>query len=59
LTNYRYAVIDEFDGVMRKFASKTEAQPYLTVGTCLVALPKIPRSNPYNIAVLTLFEALI
>lgn len=59
MTNYRYAVIDEFGGVMRKFASKTEAQPYLTIGTRLVALPKVPRSNPYNIAVLTLPEALI
>jgi hypothetical protein len=59
LTNYRYAVIDEFGGVMRKFASKTEAQPYLTAGTKLVALPKQPKAEPYQVAMLTLAEALI
>jgi len=59
LTNYRYAVIDEFGGVMRKFASKTEAQPYLTAGTKLVTLPKQPKAEPYQVALLTLSEALI
>ena len=59
MTNYRYAVIDEFGGVMRKFASKTEAQPYLTAGTKLVALPKQPKAEPYQVAMLTLAEALI
>jgi hypothetical protein len=59
LTNYRYVVIDEFGGVMRKFASKAEAQPYLTAGTRLVPLPRQPKQDPYNIAVLTLPEALI
>jgi hypothetical protein len=59
LTNYRYAVLDEFGGVMRKFASKIEAQPYLTAGTKLVALPKQPKAEPYQVAMLTLPEALI
>ena len=59
LSNYRYAVIDEFGGVMRKFASKIEAQPYLTTNTKLIALPKQPRSDPYQLALLTLPEALI
>ena len=59
MTNYRYAVLDEFGGVMRKFASKIEAQPYLTAGTKLVALPKQPKAEPYQVAMLTLPEALI
>jgi len=44
---------------MRKFASKTEAQPYLTAGTKLVTLPKQPKAEPYQAALLTLSEALI
>lgn len=59
MSNYRYAVIDEFGGVMRKFASKQEAQPYLTAGTKLVALPKQPRAEPYQVALLILPRALI
>lgn len=59
MTNYRYAVLDEFGGVMRKFAIKTEAQPYLTAGTKLIALPKQPKADPYLVAMLTLPEALI
>jgi hypothetical protein len=59
VTNYRYAVLDEFGGVMRKFASKIEAQPYLTAGTKLIALPKQPKADPYQVALLTLPEALI
>jgi hypothetical protein len=59
LTNYRYAVIDEFGGVMRKFASKIEAQPYLTLGTKLIALPKQPKADPYQMALLILPKALI
>jgi hypothetical protein len=59
LTNYRYAVIDEFGGVMRKFASKTEAQPYLTDGTKLMPLPKQPEANPYDLACTLLKEALL
>ena len=59
MTNYRYAVIDEFGGVMRKFASRQEAQPYLTQGTKLVALPKQPKADPYATACLLLKEALL
>ena len=59
MTNYRYAVLDEFGGVMRKFASKIEAQPYLTAGTKLIALPKQPKANPYQTACLLLKEALL
>jgi hypothetical protein len=59
LTNYRYAVVDEFGGVMRKFASKIEAQPYLTPGTRLIALPKQPKADPYQMVLLTLPEALV
>ena len=57
LTNYCYAVIDEFGGVMRKFASKAEAQPYLTAGTKLIPLPKQP--DRYTTACLLLKEALL
>ena len=59
MSNYRYAVLDEFGGVMRKFASKQEAQPYLTAGTKLIALPRQPKADPYAQAVLLLPEALI
>jgi hypothetical protein len=59
LSNYRFAVVDEFGGVMRKFASKQEAQPYLTDGTELIKLPKDPKADPYQLAVLTLPEALV
>ena len=58
MTNYRYAVIDEFGGVMRKFACKIEAQPYLTTGTKLVALPRERKTNPYETAIILLKEAL-
>ena len=59
MSSYKFVVIDEFGGVMRKFASKQEAQPYLTAGTKLVALPKQPRANPYQVACLLLKEALL
>ena len=59
MSNYRYVVIDEFGGVMRKFASKLEATPYLTAGTKLVPLPRQPKANPYQLVLLTLPEALI
>ena len=59
MSTYKFVVIDEFGGVMRKFASKQEAQPYLTAGTKLVALPKQPRANPYQVAMLILPRALI
>lgn len=59
MSTYKFVVMDEFGGVMRKFASKQEAQPYLTAGTKLVALPKQPRANPYQVACLLLKEALL
>jgi hypothetical protein len=42
---------------MRKFASKAEAQPYLTAGTKLIPLPKQP--DRYTTACLLLKEALL
>ena len=59
MSTYKFVVMDEFGGVMRKFASKQEAQPYLTAGTKLVALPKQPKTNPYQMACLLLKEALL
>jgi hypothetical protein len=59
VSQYRYILIDEFGGACRKFASKLEAQPYLTEGMRLEALPKQPKANPYIMASLLLKEALI
>ena len=59
MINYRYVVINEFGGVMRKFASKIEAQPYLTSGTKLIALPKQSKADPYQMALLILPKALV
>ena len=58
LTNYRYVVIDEFGGVMRKFVSKAEAQPYLTDGTRLVYIRPQSTPNPFTFAFQILGEAL-
>lgn len=58
MSNYRYILIDEFGGACRKFASKMEATPYLTNGMRLEALPRQPKANPYQVALLTLKEAL-
>jgi len=58
MSQYKYVVIDEFGGVMRKFVSKTEAQPYLTDGTKLVKLPPHPKVNPFTFALQILGEAL-
>ena len=58
MSNYRYILIDEFGGACRKFASKVEATPYLTSGMRLEALPRQPKANPYQVALLTLKEAL-
>jgi hypothetical protein len=52
---YKYMLLDEFGGALRKFASKREAMPYMTEGMKLIKLPKQP-SN-YEIAMLTLGEA--
>jgi len=57
VTTYRYVLIDEFGGAIRKFCSKMEATPYLTTGTSLKALPKTPKANPYEVATLLLKEA--
>ena len=57
MSNYRYILIDEFGGACRKFASKLEATPYLTDGMRLVALPRAPKSNPYQVALTILPEA--
>lgn len=58
MSQYKYVVIDEFGGVMRKFVSKTEAQPYLTDGTRLVKLPPQPTLNPFAFAFEILGESL-
>ena len=57
MSQYRYILIDEFGGACRKFVSKLEAQPYLTAGMRLEALPKQPKQNPYIMASLLLKEA--
>ena len=57
MSNYKYVLIDEFGGAIRKFASKVEATPYLTGETRLEPLPKAPKSNPYQQAMLILGEA--
>jgi len=57
MSNYKYVLIDEFGGAVRKFASKLEATPYLTGETRLEPLPKVPKSNPYHTAMLILGEA--
>ena len=54
---YKYVLIDEFGGAIRKFASKREAIPYLTDGAKLVKLP--PQPSKYHQAMLLLGEALI
>ena len=58
MSQYKYILIDEFGGACRKFVSKVEATPYLTAGMRLEALPKSPKANPYQVALLTLREAL-
>ena len=57
MSNYRYILIDEFGGACRKFASEVEATPYLTTGMVLQPLPRQPKANPYQVALLTLKEA--
>jgi len=58
MSQYRYVLIDEFGGACRKFVSKLEATPYLTTGMRLQALPKAPKSDPYQVALTILPEAL-
>ena len=57
MSQYRFILIDEFGGACRKFVSKLEATPYLTSGMVLKALPREPKANPYQVALLTLSEA--
>ena len=57
MSQYRYILIDEFGGACRKFASKVEATPYLTTGMRLEALPRAPKTNPYQVALTILQEA--
>ena len=54
---YKYLLLDEFGGACRKFVSRLEAQPYLTTGMSLRALPRAPKDNPYQVALTTLQEA--
>ena len=57
MSNYRYILIDEFGGAIRRFVSKVEATPYLTDGMVLKALPRDPKANPYALATTLLPEA--
>lgn len=56
-SQYRYILIDEFGGACRKFASKMEATPYMTAGMVLKPLPRIPKQDPYQLAVTLCAEA--
>ena len=58
MTQYKYVLIDEFGGVLRKFVSKAEATPYLTEGSRLVYVRPHPRLNPYTFAFEILGDAL-
>ena len=57
MSNYRFLLVDEFGGALRKFATRQEAKPYMTGGVQLLSLPKQP--SLYELATLTLKEALI
>ena len=57
MSQYKYILIDEFGGALRRFTSRLEATPYLTDGARLEPLPKQPKANPYALALLTLKEA--
>lgn len=52
---YKYMLVDDDGQPMRKFASKIEAQPYLTQGYRIVKLPKQP--SAYHTALLLCGEA--
>lgn len=53
--NYKYILIDDEGLPIRKFASKIEAQPYLSQGYQLKKLPKQP--SAYELALLHCGEA--
>lgn len=57
MSQFRYLLIDEFNGACRKFVSKIEAIPYLTDGMRLQALPCQPKAHPYAMALLILGES--
>lgn len=57
MSQYRYVLVDEFGGAIRRFASKVEATPYLTSGTVLKPLPRQPKQDPYALACTLLQEA--
>lgn len=57
MSQYKYLLLDEFGGACRKFVSRLEAQPYLTTGMSLRALPRAPKANPYQVALTILQEA--
>lgn len=57
MAQFKYILLDEFGGSCRKFVSKLEATPYLTSGMVLKTLPREPKANPYQVAILTLQEA--
>jgi hypothetical protein len=44
---YKFVLIDEWGGALRKFATRREATPYLTDGMTLKALPKQPDAYSY------------
>jgi len=54
---YKFILVDEFGGALRKFASRREAKPYLTEGMTLTELPTQP--TDYELATALLKEALI
>lgn len=58
MSQYRFVLLDEFGGACRKFVSRLEAQPYMTSGMSLQALPRAPKANPYQVASTLLQEAL-
>ncbi len=53
---YKFVLVDEDGHPLRKFASKIEAQPYLTQGYRLIKLPKQP--SAYHTALALCGEAL-
>jgi hypothetical protein len=54
---YKFVLIDEFGGALRKFASTREAKPFLTDGMTLIKLPTQP--TDYELATTLLDEALV
>lgn len=54
-SQYKFILVDEDNQPLRKFASKIEAQPFLSQGYQLIKLPKQP--SPYHMAMLLLGEA--